>query len=254
MGDGRDSEPTDNGSRWHAGDDVARRPDVRYRDPASLGTEDLLRLIVGGRTSDEAADRAAAAKASKLLLAAQLDRVEGLVKAFVFPGRPGVRVPADHVDDAVQNALVRLLQVLDRTVRTTEEGAFRALVARVVKFACMDLCRSLMRIDLGIEGSLDEPARGAHGDGDDASGGRFDGVMAGRAAPSAADAAEERERLDELLGAVDLLPTANMREVVRFKLLGSSSAEVGLVLGLAPGNVDQLFSRGRRQLRERLGW
>ena len=41
-----------------------------------------------------------------------------------------------------------------------------------------------------------------------------------------------------------------MREVLRRKMTGYSSAEIGDELGLTVANVDQLCSRGVRKLRE----
>ena len=62
--------------------------------------------------------------------------------------------------------------------------------------------------------------------------------------------AAARDELAALEDAISRLDNEQMREVLRRKMTGYSSAEIGDELGLTVANVDQLCSRGVRKLRE----
>jgi len=180
-----------------------------------------------------------------------VDRIRQLVKAFHFPG--GERLPADRVDDAIQEAHVLVLSKVEK-FRGRSEGEFRAILGQWVWNACMDYGRRELRHDERIAGSLDETVS------DEEGGDRY----------RYADALEaearrrEEERLDKedaeagLAGERDLLAWGiaqvenhDHRAVVEMTYLGgATSEEIASRFGITLENVYQRRRRGKKRLEE----
>ncbi len=185
----------------------------------------------------------ARAAAWRVLIARDIDRVRGLVAAFRFPGHEQVRIAEQDQPDAVQYAYERLLAMLPN-FRGATEGEYTTALARCVSFACMDLCRRLMRHEMRSGGSLEETLPDAEGE----PRGRFDWLLERKGAQRGDDEARGRAELDALAAALGSLGNENMRRVISLTIEGHTSGEIGVRLGLSKVNVDQLRSRGLRQI------
>lgn len=204
--------------------------------------EQLLALVVVGRGGSDPEAAATARRAWQELVVRDIDRVRGIVAAWRLPGHD-VRVDQQERDDAVQYAYLRLVKMLP-TFRGDAMGQYRAAMATCVDYACRDYCRSKMRREMGIGGSLDERLPGADADGP----GRFDRVIAALSEHGEDERAEGRMALDAIARAIDELPNENMKAVLRLSLEGFASKEIAERLDLTPANVDQLRSRALRRL------
>jgi RNA polymerase sigma factor (sigma-70 family) len=218
---------------------------ISARLPHDLGDERLLELIHEGRSSREPARRDRAAAAMKLLAAREHPRVLGLVASFRFPGQANVRVHENDHDDAATEAYLRLVAML-RHFRSASVGQFRAAVRTCVHNTCMDWCRAELTRAKRLAGSLDEPLPGSSED-DDA--GRYDAETGRWSARRYEDEQAARAELAELGWALGQLDNERQREVLRLTMEGHSSQEIGARIGASVANVDQLRSRGTRELR-----
>jgi RNA polymerase sigma-70 factor, ECF subfamily len=63
---------------------------------------------------------------------------------------------------------------------------------------------------------------------------------------------EQRQRLRDVLAAVQSLPTRQRHAIVMLALEGRSYEEIGVRLGATPRAVSQLLNRARQSLHERL--
>jgi RNA polymerase sigma factor (sigma-70 family) len=206
---------------------------------------ELLAFVVAGRDARRGEAWDIAKNAWRLLAARHHDRVRGLVVTFRFPGHPDVQIAPDNYDDAAQECFIRIAKMLGN-FRGVSLGEFLGALRTCVSNTCMDHCRRRLTRERGIAGSIDEPAPGS----EDASYGRFDAALGEVAERSQAQQAEARDDLAVLEGAISQLDNEQMREVLRRKMHGYSSAEIAAELGLSVANVDQLCSRGVRKLRQ----
>lgn len=212
------------------------------RDYAHQPAHLLLRSFARLRAAGDAEK----AEVWKALVIQHLDRVRQSVKSFRFPG--GQPIPADRVDDAIQEAYLGLEDMAD-TFAGASEGEFLAALRRCVWFACMDFGRRELRHDKHRGGSLDEPAF----DGGDR--GRFDEVLEADARQRAQDADDDREREREahdlLVWGVGRIKNQNYREVIELtvfeKLDGEAIAER---LDITTTNVYQRRKRAIEKLEE----
>src|SRR4051794_27586372 len=122
-------------------------PDFRH-----LRADELIELYAYHREQHDA-DRMRAVW--EALAVKTYDRIRQLVKGFHFPG--GERLPADRVDDAIQEAYL-LVQGKVGKFRGSTPGEFGAILAQWVWNACMDYGRRELRHDEHIGGSIDELA------------------------------------------------------------------------------------------------
>ena len=207
--------------------------------------QQLIALVAAGREARgrEAWDLATAAW--RHLAARHHDRVRGLVIAFRFPGHPDVRIAPDEYEDAAQECFIRALKMLGN-FRGVSLGEFLAALRTCVTNTCMDYCRRRLTRERGLAGSIDEPSPLT----DDDAYGRFEAALGEIAERTQAQHAAARHELAALEDAISRLDNEQMREVLRRKMAGYSSAEVGGEIGLTVANVDQLCSRGVRKLRE----
>ena len=207
--------------------------------------EQLLAFVVAGRETRRGESWDLAVEAWRHLAARHHDRVRGLVVAFRFPGHPDVRIAPDEYDDAAQECFIRVVKMLGN-FRGVSLGEFLGALRTCVTNTCMDYCRRRLTRERGIAGSIDEPSPAI----DDDAYGRFDVAIGEIAERRQAQDAAARDDLAALEDAISRLDNEHMREVLRRKMTGYSSAEIGDELGLTVANVDQLCSRGVRKLRE----
>lgn len=206
--------------------------------------DELVAAFARVRDSRRGEERRAAVRAWHLLMARHHDRVAGWVATFRFPDRPDVMVAAADREDVVQLAHERCLQRLMENFRGTTAAEFRAALKTCVRYTCMDHCRAAMRREQGLAGSIDEPAPGTDGDL-----GRLDaaiGALEQRLQEGRFDAAHD---LDAVGRALARVRSEDMRAVIRLTIEGYSSKEIAERLGKGQANVDQLRSRGMRELR-----
>lgn len=210
--------------------------------------DELVRAFAGLRGSKKRGERRAALRAWHVLTARHHDRVAGWVATFRFPEHPEVVIaPADR-EDVVQQAHERCLEGLSQRFRGTTAAEFRAALKTCVQYACMDHSRATMRREKGIAGSIDEQV--TSGESDEI--GRFDGPLAElaeRLEDGRFGAALDRQAIGR---ALDELQNADARKVIRLTIEGYTSREIAEEIGKTVANVDQLRSRGLRELKGRL--
>jgi RNA polymerase sigma factor (sigma-70 family) len=180
-----------------------------------------------------------------------LDRIRQLVKAFHFPS--GERLPADRVDDAVQEAYL-LVQGKVEKFRGGSEGEFRAILAHWVWNACMDYGRRELRHDERAGGSLDEPVS-------DEEGGnryRYADALEAEARRREEDRLDKEQTEAELAGGRDLLAWGiaevendDHRAVLEMSYVeGLTSEAIAAGLAITLDNVYQRRRRGKKRLEE----
>lgn len=201
--------------------------------------ERLLAAVVAGRETRRGEQWELAKQAWRHLAARQHDRVLGLVTTFQFPGQPGVRIAPDYYEDTAQECFLRAVKMLEG-FRGVSQGEFLGALRTCVTNTCMDHCRRRLTREMRVAGSLSEPL------GDDEGAGRFDAELGEIAGRSQRDHA--RDELAALEAAIDGLDNPQMREVLRRRMRGFKSREIGEELGLKPNTVDALFSRGVRKI------
>lgn len=140
-----------------------------------------------------------------------------------------------EAEDATQNALIAIVRGLPRFDRT---AAFTTWSYRVATNACFDELRRRGRrpepadpstAEVAVEGRANPPLHRAHS-----------------ADPE--QAAIDTERRGELQRALDRLPDEFRVPVVLRDVAELDYAEIGELLGLAPGTVRSRISRGRAKL------
>ena len=156
-----------------------------------------------------------------------------------------MRIAPDEYDDAAQECFIRVVKMLGN-FRGVSLGEFLGALRTCVTNTCMDYCRRRLTRERGIAGSIDEPSPAI----DDKAYGRFDAAIGEIAERRQAQDVAARDDLAALEDAISRLDNKHMRDVLRRKMTGYSSAEIGDELGLTVANVDQLCSRGVRKLRE----
>jgi RNA polymerase sigma factor (sigma-70 family) len=205
--------------------------------------EQLLATVAATRTSDSDPARENARRAWNELVERDVDRVRALVKTWHLPGRPDVRVEIGNRDDAIQHAFYRLLKMVSN-FKGTVMPQYRAAMATCIDWACREFCRWEMRHEIGLGGSLDDELSSEDGDHT----GRFDHVIAEQSTRVRADVEAGRGALSAIAAAIEALPNANMRSVLRLTIEGYQSKEIAEQLDLSTSNVDQLRSRALRTL------
>lgn len=224
---------------------MGENPPITDRELYRLSDERLLALVVDGRPKRRGPQWETAKRAWRHLAARNHDRARGLVVSFRFPGQGDVRVSPDDYDDATQESFIRAVKMLE-TFRGATLPEFLAALRTCVTNTCMDFCRRRLTRERGLAGSIDEPVAAAS---DDVPG-RFDAALGEIAATREAERAAARDDLMVLADALERLDNEDAREVLRRKMTGSTSREIAAELGLTVANVDQLCSRGVRQLKE----
>lgn len=207
--------------------------------------EQLLAFVVAGRQARRGGAWDLATAAWRHLAARHHDRVRGLVVAFRFPGHPDVRIAPDDYDDAAQECFIRAVKMLGN-FRGVSLGEFLGALRTCVTNTCMDYCRRRLTRERGLAGSIDEPSPAT----DDDAYGRFDAAIGEIAERTQARHTAARDELAAMEDAISRMDNEQMCDVLRRKMTGYSSAEIGDELGLTVANVDQLCSRGVRKLRE----
>lgn len=223
---------------------MGQNPPMTERELHRLSDERLLALVVTGRSKRRGPQWETAKRAWRHLAARNRDRVRGLVVSFRFPGRD-VRISPDEYDDATQESFIRAVKMLE-TFRGATLPEFLAALRTCVTNTSMDFCRRRLTRERGLAGSIEEPAPVASDD----EPGRFDAALGEIAATREVERAAARDDLVVLADALQRLDNKDAREVLRRKMTGSTSREIAAELGLTVANVDQLCSRGVRQLKE----
>lgn len=208
-----------------------------------LRPEQLIELVALGRVTDNGSDKQRARTAWEALVLGEFDRVRQLVKAFEFPGKPGVRIPRDQVDDAVQESFMRLFKMLANFAGSSV-GEFHGALRTCVQHTCMDYCRKEMRIDKGLAGSLDETVDSEDG----SERGRFDHATGKqeREQLDARDAASDY--VDRIAEALESIDSEDMQTVLAMTWEGASVAQIADELDTSADNVYQLRCRGMKKL------
>lgn len=221
--------------------DLCRVPEKRFD---SLTRDELLRIVVRCRASDDPKKQSRAEKAWAMLVAFDRDRIEVLVSTFRFAGQGNVRVARHNVDDVVNDCYLRMVGML-AGFEGTVLPKYEAAMATLVDYECRDHCRREMRLDQHSGGSLEETVD--TGDGEI---GKFESVIAQQERErreeeaALADAMEQlEERRAEARAAIEQIKSDHKREVLLMTWEGKSVAEIMDKLGLSRDNVYQLRRR-----------
>ena len=107
-----------------------------------------------------------------------------------------------------------------------------------------------MRRERGLAGSIDEPGRSDDGDGELGSFNHALAELAARVEDGRFGAVLDIEAVGRALAR---LRNEDMRSVIRLSIEGLSSKEIAQEIGKSVANVDQLRSRGMRELKGHLG-
>jgi len=156
-----------------------------------------------------------------------LDGMAAPLRAFI-----GRRVPAHHVDDVLQDAL---LKVHERSGQLRDDTRFEAWVYRIGRNAVADHYRSALRSLEAPTADL-EPSAGGDGGPTDL--------------PEDADFRQAMGAW--LAAAVAGLPDDYAEALRRVELDGQSQAEAARQLGLSPSGLRSRVQRGRALLRKQL--
>lgn len=206
------------------------------RDPSAVA----LRAFVRARGRK---DQVAMKESWQRLLALEWARTRILVQTRRHEQLPGGRVPPEDVDEVVHDVFLRLHDWLK--LEGDSVGEARAIIRKAVHYAVLDRVDAHVRDDLHRAGSFDE---------DDPSGegpAAFVRRVEDELADLLNDPFDDRERARAIREAIADLPETQRRVVV-LRLSGVKAKEVAGVTGLGASNVDQIFSRGLRELRTAL--
>jgi RNA polymerase sigma factor (sigma-70 family) len=220
---------------------------IPERELASLGQDDLLRMVVICREDDEQSNGDRGRAAWKMLVVKDIDRVHGIVTTFRFPGQPMVRIKRDDVDDVVHTAYIRLVKML-KTFRGSSRGEYRAAMRTCVRYECMDHCRAQMEEEKPIKGSLDETIE----TGDGGSRSKFDADLAKREKQRRQDEEDLQRQLElgyKLRAAIAGVESDDKRRVLEMTIARRSTEEIASELGTSADNVYQLRKRGLEVVR-----
>jgi RNA polymerase sigma factor (sigma-70 family) len=155
-------------------------------------------------------------------------RYEGRIVAYIFG------LVADHgrAEDIAQEVFISALRRLRETERLV---AFKPWIYEIARNACIDEYRRTRR---SREVSLDQ-------DGDGSGSGRLCSF-----APSADDAIESKQQLDDLRDAFRGLSDSHHRIIVMREFEGRSYSEIGSRMGMSRPMVESTLFRARRRLGE----
>jgi RNA polymerase sigma factor (sigma-70 family) len=211
----------------------ADTPDQLPSDPSAVA----LRAFVAARRRG---DRVAMSETWRALLLIEWPRVAAMIALKRHEALPGGRVPPEARDEIAQQAYLRLHGWLE--LEGSSIGEVHAIIRKAVHWAYLDHLREYVADDVQRAGSFDDDD--PDGDGPAAFVRRIEDELADRLA----DPFEQSELGHAVADAFADLPDQR-RKVVVLRLSGFSAKEVAEQLGLQPPNVDQIYSRGIRQLR-----
>jgi RNA polymerase sigma factor (sigma-70 family) len=211
--------------------------------PDSLREEELFRLFCHQRDRGDA-DRAATMW--RCVALRNFDRIRGVVQSFRFDGSD--RIPPHDVDDAVQEAYLRVV-AMGHAFAGEALGQFRVALKTCVENACRDFGRKQLRHARRADGSLDERY-------EDSMSGPYDAAIARQSIElqelrAEAEADEERRHEMSELVAWGIAQVRNdkYREVLELTILEpTASEEIAARLGITLDNVYQRRRRGMTQL------
>lgn len=210
--------------------------DPLSRDPSEVALREFVR-------ARKRKDDAAMKDAWRRLLTHEWSRFQTMVKAKRHDHLPNGRVPAEDVDDVVVEAYRRLHDWLK--LEGDSIGEVRAIMNKAVHYAVLDHMGEHVKHEKHRAGSFDE--QDPTGDGPAAFVRRIEEELADRLGDPMADRAAAAAAGEALRGFSE-----REREVLVLRLSGFTSKEVAARTGLTPMNVDQIFSRGLRRLRDDL--
>jgi RNA polymerase sigma factor (sigma-70 family) len=231
--------------------DLLRVPESQFD---SLTRDELLRIVVLCRESDDPKAKRRTEEAWAMLVAFDRDRTKVLVALFRFAGQGNVRVARDNIEDVVDDCYLRMLGML-----AGFEGAvlpqYEAAMATCVDFECRDHCRREMRLDQRRGGSLDETVETDDG----GERGKFDSAIAkkereGKDLEEALEVEMEQwaERRAQIRVEIERIKDDRKREVLLMTWEGKSVPEIMDKLGLSRDNVYQLRRRGLKIVQDML--
>jgi RNA polymerase sigma factor (sigma-70 family) len=224
--------------------DLLTVPEGRF---ASLKRDDLLRIVVLCRASDDPDEQRRARTAWEMLVSLDRDRIVFLVKLFRVKGHDARVAPAD-VEDVAHAAWERMRDVL-RNFEGTVIPQYEAAMRTCVDFVCRDHCRVDMRGDMRSGGSLDDTI--ATDDGN--SRGRFDKTI-GRHERERILFEEQieraTERRDAVRQAIETMEDERKRDVLLLTWDKVPDTEIAEQLDTSVDNVYQLRRRGLIIVRE----
>ena len=231
--------------------DLLRVPESQFD---SLTRDELLRIVVLCRESDDPKAKRRTEEAWAMLVAFDRDRIKMLVALFRFAGQGNVRVARDNVEDVVDDCYLRMLGML-----ANFEGAvlpqYEAAMATCVDFECRDHCRREMRLDERRGGGLDETVETDDG----GERGRFDAVIGKqeRDRKNLEEALEDEmerwtERRTRARAEIERIEDDRKREVLLMTWDGKSVPEIMDKLGLSRDNVYQLRRRALKIVQDML--
>lgn len=207
-------------------------------DSRQVSTDYLLRRVARARA---AGDVGPARPEWEICVVRATARVRAVVGAYRAPG--GDRIPLADRDAVVYAALERAIRRMINTLDKFNERSFSAAMARCAERACQDYIRSVGAYERGLGGSLDEPAF------EDATGGRYDQVVARLSAEQARADEDTRGAAERLEDALGRMSNPRRREAVELRCDGHATEEIADRLGVSVDNAYQLVSRGLRDLR-----
>ena len=226
--------------------DLLTVPEGRF---ASLKRDDLLRIVVLCRASDDPAEQRRARTAWETLVALDRDRIVTLVKLFRVKGHDA-RVERVDVEDVAHAAWERMRDVL-RNFEGTVIPQYEAAMRTCVDFVCRDHCRVDMREDKRSGGSLDETIETDDGD----QRGRFDSTI-GKHERERILFEEQMERAverrDAVREAIEAMEDERKRDVLLMTWDKVPDTEIAELLETTVDNVYQLRRRGLMIVREML--
>jgi RNA polymerase sigma factor (sigma-70 family) len=225
--------------------DLLTVPEGRF---ASLKRDDLLRIVVLCRASDDPEEQRRARTAWEMLVALDRDRIVTLVKLFRVKGHDARVGPAD-VEDVAHAAWDRMCDVL-RNFEGSVVPQYEAAMRTCVDYACRDHCRIDMRADMRSGGSLDETVET-----DDGNRGRFDSAI-GKHERERILFQEQIERANErreaVRDAIEAMEDERKRDVLLMTWDKVPDIEIAERLETSVDNVYQLRRRGLIIVREML--
>lgn len=209
----------------------------RTPDSADIHLRVQLRIAAELRGSTDRADREKMKRIFEEVIAAELPSLRQQVKLRGYQQTGRAWVDDGDVDDVVQRACIRALDLFEKFDGATPQQ-FRAALRKCVEWAVADHVRKDQADKSDPVDPLASPA------GPD--GGTGPSVLESIPAP---DAVEDRmEFLERIANIAKLEPRA--ADVIQMRSIGMSSKEIGAALGLTPSNVDQIFSRSIKTMRK----
>lgn len=217
--------------------DGAARAAAEQPDTADMYLRVQLRIAAGLRGSTDPADREKMKRIFAEVIEKELPSLREQVKlrGFRQTGQPWV--DECDVEDVLQRACIRALDLFEKFEGATPQQ-FRAALRRCVEWSVADHVRK----DQADKSVPVDPLAGPAGLDGDAGPSVLDSV------PAPGVVEDRAEFLERLAGVTELEPRA--ADVVMMRSSGMSSKETAAVLGLSPANVDQIFSRSIKKMRE----